>query len=137
MNWACSHRRCGCRSDAAERGTSPASRRTVPQSPGYWSAPGWSTCSRPTAGSARPARHRAAVAAGRLKIETPLLGLVTTAGCLLAYLHVRREAPELLGQETADELAERILRMMGMSLTEAHEVSHRLLPPTLDAAPGQ
>ena len=72
-----------------------------------------------------------AVTAGRFDVATPFLGVVTTTGCLLAYLHVRLQAPERLGHESADELAERLLRMLGMSPAEAHE--HRLPAPTCGA----
>ena len=65
-----------------------------------------------------------------LRRRHPVPGVVTTTGCLLAYLHVRLHAPDRFGHETADEVAEHILRMMGMSPAEAHEVSHRPLPWT-------
>ena len=74
-----------------------------------------------------------AIGAGRFDVATPFLALVTTTGCLIAYLHARLKAPDRLGHETADELAEHLLRMLGMSAAEAHEVSHRPLPTALDA----
>ena len=73
-----------------------------------------------------------AVTAGRFDVATPFLGVVTTTGCLLAYLHVRLQAPERLGHESADELAERLLRMLGMSPAEAHEIACRPLPAALE-----
>jgi hypothetical protein len=63
-----------------------------------------------------------------LRRRHPVRGVVTITGCLLAYVHVRLHAPDRLGHETADEVAEHIFRMMGMSPAEAHEVSHRPLP---------
>jgi hypothetical protein len=55
-----------------------------------------------------------AVEAGRFRVTTPFLAVVTTTGCLLAYLQVRLHAPRLIGHATADELAEQALRMLGM-----------------------
>ena len=76
-----------------------------------------------------------AVAAGRFAVSTPFLGVVTTTGCLLAFLHVRLHAPHRLGHDAVDELAENVLRMLGMTPGDAHDVSHRPLPPTLHAGP--
>lgn len=56
-----------------------------------------------------------AVAAGRFDVATPFLWVVTTMGCPLAYLDVRLHAPDRLGHETADELAEHILHMRALS----------------------
>ena len=73
-----------------------------------------------------------AAAAGRFDVATPFLGVVTTTGCLLAYLHVRLQAPERLGHESVDELVERLLRMMGMSPADAREIAARPLPAGLE-----
>jgi AcrR family transcriptional regulator len=73
-----------------------------------------------------------AVAAGRFDLSAPFLGVVTTTGCLLAYLHVRLQSPERLGHESVDELVERLLRMMGMSPADAREIAARPLPAGLE-----
>jgi AcrR family transcriptional regulator len=73
-----------------------------------------------------------AVAAGRFIAPTPFLAVVSTTGCLMAYLHVRLNTPHLLERETGDELAESLLRMLGMEAAEAHEIAHRPFPSTLD-----
>ena len=71
-----------------------------------------------------------AVKAGRFTVSTPFLAVVSTSGCLMAYLHVRLHAPHLIGHDAADELAEQILRMLGMDPRSAQAVAHRPLPPT-------
>jgi AcrR family transcriptional regulator len=68
------------------------------------------------------------IESGRFTVSTPYLGLVVTAGCLLAYLQVRLHAPELLDDDTADELVEQVLRMLGMNADSARAVAHRPLP---------
>jgi AcrR family transcriptional regulator len=73
-----------------------------------------------------------AVAAGRFTVRTPFLAVVSTAGCLMAYLHVRLNTPDLLDRDAADELAESLLRMLGMEATDAHEIARRPLPAPLD-----
>lgn len=73
-----------------------------------------------------------AVAAGRFTAETPFLAVVSTAGCLMAYLHVRLNTPHLIEGDAGDELAESLLRMLGMDPAEAREISRRPFPSTLD-----
>ncbi|HEX2806275.1 MAG TPA: TetR/AcrR family transcriptional regulator [Kineosporiaceae bacterium] len=66
---------------------------------------------------------------GRFTVSSPHLGLVITAGCLLAYLQVRLTNPEYLPETTPEELAERILVMLGMRPSTARAVANRPLPP--------
>jgi AcrR family transcriptional regulator len=68
------------------------------------------------------------IKAGRFTVASPHLGLVTTAGCLLAYIHVRLHTPDVLGDDSPDELAEQVLRMLGMNPRSARAVAHRPLP---------
>jgi len=68
------------------------------------------------------------IEAGRFTVSSPQLGLIITAGCLLAFLQVRLDTPELVGEEAADELAERVLRMLGMNARSARAVASRPLP---------
>ena len=75
-----------------------------------------------------------AVEAGRFMVTTPFLAVASTTGCLLAYLQVRLHAPHLIGQDTADELAEQILRMLGVDPGAAYEIAHRPMPAPLDTA---
>ena len=62
---------------------------------------------------------RRGIEAGRFTVSSPHLGLVTTAGCLLAYVHVRLHSTEELGDDSPDELAEQVLRMLGMNSRSA------------------
>jgi hypothetical protein len=87
--------------------------------------------------SAGPARRRARRRRRPLRRRHPVPGVVTTTGCLVAYLHVRLHAPDRPGHETADEFAEHTLRMMAMSPAGAHDGSHRPLPWAPAAAPAQ
>jgi AcrR family transcriptional regulator len=66
---------------------------------------------------------------GRFKIANPLVGLAATAGCVLAFLQLSLENPAALGDEDADDLAEMLLKMLGMSTAAARSVAHRPLPP--------
>jgi AcrR family transcriptional regulator len=75
-----------------------------------------------------------AIEAGRFAVTTPFLAVISTAGCLLAYLQVRLNVPHLIDHETGDELAEQILRMLGMDASEAREVAHRPLPQAITAS---
>lgn len=71
--------------------------------------------------------------AGRFTISSPQLGRVITAGCLLAYLQVRLHRPGCLTEDTPEELAERILVMLGVNPATAHDVAHRPLPAAASA----
>lgn len=77
------------------------------------------------------------LAAGRFQVGNSEVALVNTAGCLIAFVSVQLDAPGTLSEADADELAEQLLRMLGLSAADAHEVAHRPLPalPTIGAAP--
>jgi AcrR family transcriptional regulator len=68
------------------------------------------------------------VATGRFHVLNPQVALVTTAGALLAFLSLRLENPDSLSDDDADELAEQLLRMLGMTARSARAVAHRPLP---------
>jgi AcrR family transcriptional regulator len=78
-----------------------------------------------------PRAHRdieAAVRAGRFHVRDPELAMVTVAGaalCLGQLLHVR---PERDDAEAADQVAEDLLRMLGLPADEAQEICQRSLP---------
>ena len=63
----------------------------------------------------------------RLRGE-PRLALATTAGALLAVLHVSLVNPEGVTDATCDEVAEQLLRMLGVALDEAREFATAPLP---------
>jgi AcrR family transcriptional regulator len=67
-------------------------------------------------------------AAGRFQVGDPRLALATTAGALLAILHVSLSNPDSVTDATCDEAAEQLLRMLGVPLDEAHEIATAPLP---------
>jgi AcrR family transcriptional regulator len=69
-----------------------------------------------------------AAATGRLRIDNPHLALATTAGCLLAYLQMRREQPGVLTDADADTMTEQLLVMFGLNRRSARTLAHRPLP---------
>jgi AcrR family transcriptional regulator len=81
-------------------------------------------------GLARRAQRdiRRAIADGRFTVEDPRLGLISTAGCILAFLRTALDHPGELTESDADTLAEMLLRMLGMTARTAHAVSRRRLP---------
>jgi AcrR family transcriptional regulator len=70
----------------------------------------------------------AGVASGRFQVGEPRLALATTAGALLAVLHTSLVNPEGVTDATCDEVAEQLLRMLGVPLAEAHEIATAPLP---------
>ena len=66
---------------------------------------------------------------GRFTIADPRMGLLSTAGCVLAFLQIALDRPDEFHDSDADELAEMLLRMLGMSTRAARAVAHRPLPP--------
>ncbi|MFI0421105.1 TetR/AcrR family transcriptional regulator [Spongiactinospora sp. 9N601] len=74
----------------------------------------------------RDIRH--AMAAGRFRPGNPYVALAGAGGSLLGFLQLWLEHPDLVDEHSADELAENLLRMYGMSHEEAHAVANRPLP---------
>lgn len=70
----------------------------------------------------------AGVASGRFHVGEPRIALATTAGALLAVLHVSLVNPEGVTAATCDEAAEQLLRMLGLPLDEAREIATAPLP---------
>ena len=71
---------------------------------------------------------RRGIAEGRFIVEDARLGLISTAGCLLAFLQTALDHPDELDESDADALAEMLLRMLGMTARSAHAVARRPLP---------
>ena len=71
---------------------------------------------------------RRGIAEGRFTVEDARLGLISTAGCLLAFLQTALDHPDELDESDADTLAEMLLRMLGMTARSAHAVARRPLP---------
>jgi AcrR family transcriptional regulator len=74
---------------------------------------------------------RRGIADGRFSIEDANLALIATAGCVLAFLQTALDQGNQLSESDADELAEMLLRMLGMTTRTARAVAHRPLPALL------
>ncbi|MFI9812533.1 TetR/AcrR family transcriptional regulator [Saccharothrix variisporea] len=70
----------------------------------------------------------AGVASGRFLVRDTRLALATTAGALLAVLHLSLTHPDAVTDATCDEAAEQLLRMLGVPPEEAHEIATAPLP---------
>jgi AcrR family transcriptional regulator len=68
------------------------------------------------------------VASGRFVIIDPVAALTAVGGSLLALLELRFARPELDGDEAASNLAEMLLRMLGVPPEDARDVARRPLP---------
>ncbi|NNN34024.1 TetR/AcrR family transcriptional regulator [Streptomyces sp. S3(2020)] len=71
---------------------------------------------------------QAGMASGRFTAVEPVVALSALGGTLLSLLELRFTRPELDGDEAASNLAEMVLRMLGLAPEDAHEVARRPLP---------
>ncbi|WP_037321400.1 TetR/AcrR family transcriptional regulator [Amycolatopsis orientalis] len=86
-----------------------------------------------------PRAHRdieAAVRAGRFTVQDTELAMVTVAGTALGLGHLLHRQPERDDAATTDQVAEDLLRMLGLTAAEAHEVCSRPLPDLDTTATG-
>ncbi len=58
----------------------------------------------------------------------PAVALSALGGTLLSLPELKSSRPDLDGDEAASHLAETVLRMLGLSADDAHEVARRPLP---------
>ncbi|MBE8469997.1 TetR/AcrR family transcriptional regulator [Streptomyces justiciae] len=65
---------------------------------------------------------------GRFTALDPVVALSALGGTLLSLVELRFARPEVDGDEAAANLAEMVLRMLGLSADDAHEVARRPLP---------
>ncbi|RSM42677.1 TetR/AcrR family transcriptional regulator [Amycolatopsis balhimycina DSM 5908] len=70
----------------------------------------------------------AAVEAGRFTVRDPELAMVTVAGAMLCLGQLLHDRPGRDAAEATDQVAEDLLRMLGLSADEAHELCRRPLP---------
>ncbi|MFD8722837.1 TetR/AcrR family transcriptional regulator [Streptomyces sp. NPDC059629] len=68
------------------------------------------------------------IASGRFTTLDPVVALSALGGTLLSLVELRFARPEVDGDEAAVNLAEMVLRMLGVSADDAHEVARRPLP---------
>lgn len=67
--------------------------------------------------------------AGRLRFEDPSVAIACAGGALLGVLHLGLTARKPAAiDRAANQLAENLLRMFGLTETDAHEVAGRTLP---------
>lgn len=71
---------------------------------------------------------QAGVASGRFTPLDPTVALSALGGTLLSLVELRFARPDLDGDEAAVNLAEMVLRMLGVPTDDAHEVARRPLP---------
>lgn len=70
----------------------------------------------------------AAAAAGRFDIDDPQRALATAGGLLMGLGMLLTADPDRDADQTADAVAEDLLRLFGMSAREAHKICTRQLP---------
>ncbi|MES4903137.1 MULTISPECIES: TetR family transcriptional regulator [unclassified Streptomyces] len=70
----------------------------------------------------------AGVASGRFTITDATVAVTALGGSLLALVELRFGRPELDGDEAASNLAEMLLRMLGVPPDDARDVARRPLP---------
>ncbi|WP_328874670.1 TetR/AcrR family transcriptional regulator [Streptomyces sp. NBC_00287] len=68
------------------------------------------------------------IASGRFTVADPTVALTALGGSLLALVELRFARPDLDGDETASNLAEMLLRMLGVPPEDAYDVARRPLP---------
>lgn len=73
---------------------------------------------------------RTGMASGRFQKADPRLARAAVAGAVLATLQVAMTEPELVDDTACDQLAEQLLRMLGVQPDEARALAHAPLPVT-------
>ncbi|MFF9809301.1 TetR/AcrR family transcriptional regulator [Streptomyces coeruleorubidus] len=68
------------------------------------------------------------IASRRFTAVDPVVALSALGGTLLSLVELRFARPDLDGDEAAANLAEMVLRMLGVPSDDAHEVARRPLP---------
>ncbi|MFD3609176.1 TetR family transcriptional regulator [Streptomyces atroolivaceus] len=68
------------------------------------------------------------IASGRFTCHNATTALSALGGTLLSLVALRLARPDLDGDEAASDLAEMVLRMLGVLPDDAHEVTRRPLP---------
>jgi AcrR family transcriptional regulator len=71
---------------------------------------------------------KAGVDAGRFRVDDPELALAMAGGALLGLGKLLRDNPDRDDAFAADTVTESVLRLLGLSPEEAHEVCQRPLP---------
>jgi AcrR family transcriptional regulator len=69
-----------------------------------------------------------ALETGRFTVRNTNVALMSTVGCILAFVRMTLDQPGLLTAADADELAEQLLKMLGLHARTAASIAHRPLP---------
>jgi hypothetical protein len=69
-----------------------------------------------------------AAAAGRFQLADPRAALFVVGGALIGVLEYRSTHPLQPGADSGEQVAELLLRMLGIPPEEAHEIATRPLP---------
>ena len=68
------------------------------------------------------------IASGRFTCTDPTMALSAMGGTLLSLVALRLARPDVDGDEAASNLAEMVLRMLGVPADETHDITRRTLP---------
>ncbi|ONK13424.1 TetR/AcrR family transcriptional regulator [Streptomyces sp. MP131-18] len=68
-------------------------------------------------------------ARGRFAVADPAVALAAACGAVLGLVDLRLRRPGNTGRDDGERMAELLLRMLGLPVTEAHEIATRPLPP--------
>jgi AcrR family transcriptional regulator len=79
---------------------------------------------------------RAAMACGRFRRAEPRLTRAAVFGAALATLQLALTEPDLVDDAACDQLAEQMLRMLGVPFADARTLAHAPLPPAELPKPG-
>ncbi|PBC71072.1 TetR family transcriptional regulator [Streptomyces sp. TLI_235] len=71
-----------------------------------------------------------AAASGRFSVADPQVALAAVGGALLGLIDLRLRHPERTAPDAGEQMAELVLRMLGMAVEDAHEIARRPLPTT-------
>lgn len=69
------------------------------------------------------------MAQGRFADLDPDVVLMSVGGMLMGLLHLLKDHPNRVTDETIDDLAAAALRLLGVDATEAQDIVRRELPP--------
>ncbi|MBV1854342.1 TetR/AcrR family transcriptional regulator [Catellatospora tritici] len=71
---------------------------------------------------------QAGMASGRFTVTEPVLARAAVAGAVLATLHLSLTDPDRVDDTACDQLAEQLLRMLGVPAEQAHTLANTPLP---------
>jgi AcrR family transcriptional regulator len=104
---------------------------THPDIAGFLTGAGLDALDIPTGLAPRALRDiQAGQAAGRFTVPDADIALSAAAGGLLGLLRICQRHPERITETTVDQLAEAVLRLLGVSAREAARLAALPLPPT-------